>query len=646
VGGVRAKLHAGRNRVRLGLQGATSLRLTITRVDQPPGDLRGAGGFHEIRIPGVRVTTSLRPPVLAGRALAGRDLGRVGLTYLFERTTADEPFRRDRQTGSPLLELASNRRDTEPQLHRLLFAPETRAYDVDAWVYPAVDARDADLDRLAGVRGPVSFDSSGRFHNEPRFRASSAFDRSDRTAWIGIWARPSAPAPWISWSSSRPLELSRLSLAPAPAPARRPAVVRVSWPGGETVPLEVEDDGTVELSRSVRARRFRLTVLDSRPPAGATPGRATRAVGIGTLRVPGVAPLRVPGERGGAARAAAAADRPLDARCGDARVRVGGREVRLLPRGTLADLEAGRPLRARACSGPARMRAGVQRVSSEAGLFTVDLLRLHSRAPRPVPAPGSAGRVLDPGNLHGSGVDGARVALDGPAWLILGQSFSDGWRASCDGRDLGAPRPVNAYANGWRAPRDCRQVDFSFAPQDGVRVGYAISAIAGALLLAFLLGAPLLARRRRGASTLGGRAAARHGDSPHTGTVPSRPEPGPPLPEDRPAGLPLPRAALVAGAVTVPLALLFALRTSVAIFPLLTLVLWRGVGSRVLAVAAAVLLGIVVPALYVLISPRDRGGFNFEYSTELIWAHWVGVVGIVLLMAACWRSLRAARSGS
>ena len=154
VGGVRATLHAGRNRIRLGLEKVSSLRVTITRVDQPPGDLRGGGGFREIRIPGVSVKSSLRPPVLAGRALAGRDLSRVGLTYLFERTTADAPFRRDRHTGSPLLELASNRRDTESRLDRLIFAPAPRRYDVDAWMYPAVDARDRELDRLAGVSGP------------------------------------------------------------------------------------------------------------------------------------------------------------------------------------------------------------------------------------------------------------------------------------------------------------------------------------------------------------------------------------------------------------------------------------------------------------------------------------------------------------
>jgi arabinofuranan 3-O-arabinosyltransferase len=619
VGGVRAKLHRGRNRIRLGLDDASSLRLTITRVDQPPGDLRGAGGFREIRIPGVSVRAALRPPVLAARALAGRDLSRVGLTYLLERTTADTPFRRDRQTGSPLLELASNRRDPEARLDRLLFAPEARTYQADAWVYPAVDARDWELDRLAGVRAPLSFDSSGRFHNEPRYRASSAFDTSPGTAWVGIWARPSAPFPWIAWTGRQPLELSRLKIVPGPGRVRRPSVVRLSWPGGRTGALRVGDDGRVELGRRVRARGFRMTILETSPGGGSHGRHPTRAVAIGSLRAPGVVPVRVPRGPGAA---------PLRTRCGDARLLVNGRELPLRPDGTRADLQAGRPMLARGCPGRVRMGGGVQRVSAQPATFAVDLLRLRSPAPEPVGPAASAGRVVEPGELHGSSLDGVRLELDRPAWLVLGQSFSDGWRATCDGRDLGEPRPVNAYANGWRAPRDCERVEFAYAPQDAVRAGYAISAIAAALLLAFLVAAPLAARRR-------GEALPPPAGAP--------PDPAALLPDDKPARLTLPRAALIALAVTVPLALLFALRSSVAIFPLLTLVLWRGVGSRPLAVAGAALIGVAVPLLYLIVSPRDRGGFNFEYSTELISAHWVGVIALVLLMAACWRSLAAVR---
>jgi arabinofuranan 3-O-arabinosyltransferase len=623
VGGKRARLGPGRNRVRVGLEDVSSLRITITGVDQPPGDLRGNGGFREIQIPGVRLRQPLRPPVLAARALAGRDLSRVSLTYLFERTTADAPFARDRQAGSPLLELASNRRDAEQQIDRVFFAPGPRSYEVDAWVYPDVKAADSELDRLAGLDGPAAFDSSGRFHNQFRFRASSAFDGDPETAWMGIWARPSAPYPWISWSTERPLSVSTMRLTPAPAPARWVTAVRASWPGGETGRLPVAQDGTVELPEPVRTRSLRLTVVETSRAQSAPHGSAdgvpaesstgarrfdTRAVGIGSLEVPGLP------------RAAAPRRGPIQARCGDAAVRVGGRTVGLRPQGTLADLNAGRPLRAGACGGAVSLGEGVQRVSSLQAPFSIHLLRLRSPAPdAPPPASGGA-RVLDSGTLGNSSVDGVRVALDSPAWLVLGQSFSEGWRAECDGRSLGEPVPINGYANGWRAPAGCREVDFEFAPQSRVRAGYAISGVVCALLLVFLLAGWLLMGRRREA------------DHPEAQ-----------LPADRPRRLPLPRAALLALALTIPLALLFAARTSVVLFPLLTLILWRGVGSRLLTLVAAGLLGIVVPILYLVLTPRDRGGFNFEYSTELITPHWVAVGAVVLLMAACWRALAAAR---
>ena len=53
------------------------------------------GGIRELEIPGVGVTEALRPPVLAERALAGADVSGTSLTYVFQRTTGDDPFRRD-----------------------------------------------------------------------------------------------------------------------------------------------------------------------------------------------------------------------------------------------------------------------------------------------------------------------------------------------------------------------------------------------------------------------------------------------------------------------------------------------------------------------------------------------------------------------
>ena len=73
-------------------------------------------------------------------------------------------------------------------------------------------------------------------------------------------------------------------------------------------------------------------------------------------------------------------------------------------------------------------------------------------------------------------------------------------------------------------------------------------------------------------------------------------------------------------------------------------ILWRGIGARPLALAAGVLLGIVVPVLYVLIRPENRGGYNPEYAIDGIVAHWFTVAGIALLIVALARELSRARA--
>ena len=424
VNGVRAALGPGITRVPLHLHGVRTLRVTITKVDQPPGDLRGSGGFREIKVPGLRVRRFLRTPLVAGRALAGQDLRRTGLTYLFERTTADTPFQRDRHTGSPLLELTQNRQDAEPAIARAFFAPATRRYALDARVQPAVDAPDPALDRLAGVRGTTRFASSDRYHGMAGARASSAFDGRRDTAWMAVWAPPSAAPPWIAWRSSQPREISRLRLVPAQSPVRHPTLVRLSWDGGGSSPaLPVAGDGTVTLPAPVRSRAVRVTVLRAAFPPGVTARQRTvRAVGVSAIEVPGLAPVTVP--RTG----------PLHASCGSITVDVAGRAVALRPEGTVADLESGRPLAARGCRGDVTIAGGIHQLVVRRGTFSVDLLRLRSAAPVAPPPPSGGGRVVDPGHFGDSAVSGARVALTGPSWLVLGESFSTGWRARCDGR--------------------------------------------------------------------------------------------------------------------------------------------------------------------------------------------------------------------
>jgi arabinofuranan 3-O-arabinosyltransferase len=609
IGGRRFGVRPGWNRLRLGERRARSLRIRMARVRIPPGVTDGGGGgIRELRVPGLRVSEALRPPRLAERSLAGADLRRVELAYLFARTTGDEPLRRAKFRGPAQARAVRDRADGETSMRRVFAPPAARAWQADAWVVPSPDAPDDLLDRLAGYDGRVRARSSSRYANVAGFRASSAFDSDAATAWIGQF-RSGRPA-WLEWRGPRAVVVRELRIEPPERRVATPAVVRVRTEATATPPLRVGRDGTVVLGRPVRARAVRLEVLAVRAPARATPGeRAREAVGVGELRGPW-GPAAVP--RAGTLRGG----------CGDVTFRVGATTVPMRVEGRVAALDAGTPLRARACGGPRTLPAGPQRLQIAPGPLRVDHLRLLSAAPDGLPAPRGGGRVLDPGeDGHGSR-DGVRVAATGPSWLVLGESYNRGWRAWCDERELGRPEVVDGFANGWKVNASCRDVRFAFAPDRVAVWAYVASGLAGIVLLLVLV---LGARRVR----MGPAAAPSAAGDLVLG--------------DHPAPWPLPRAALLGLLAGAGLGFVFAWRAGVLIAPAVTLVLWRGIGARALVLAAAALLGLVVPALYLLFEPRNRGGYNFDYAVDLIGAHWVGVAALVLLLLALGRTAAAQR---
>jgi arabinofuranan 3-O-arabinosyltransferase len=621
VAGRRFGLRPGWNRLRLDLADARSLRFEVTATD--PDETESAGGIAEVRLPGLRVRELLRPPRLLTSALARADLRRSALSYLFSRTTADDPGRRDRYPPRLPRERTRTRaeaeadliraaQDGERRLSRLLELPASRRFRAQAWVRADPRAPDSLLDRLAGTSAPgTRFESSSRYRNLPHHRASRAFDGVAKSAWIASFVR-GRPA-WLSWRTSRPATLTALQLLPPEPALRTPSWVRLRWEGGSTGALRIGPRGRLLLPRPVRARSFRLEVLEARLAPGA-PGRARErtAVGIAELRGAGIPPA-IP----------AVGRRELRGRCGDAEISVDGRRVPLRPTGSVASLEAGLPLRARGCTA-LQLTEGRHELSSAVGGLLVDLLRLRSPAPDPSPPAARAGRVLAGGSDGPGSYEEVRVEMPERGWLVLGESFNRGWRASCDGRSLGEPRVVDGFANGWLAPRGCREVEIGFAPQRFVWLGYALGGLACLLLLALVVVGALRARR----------AEAR---LPEPSREPLS-EPGPP------PRWPL-RAALVAGAAAaVVLGFLFALRAGILIGPAVAFVLWRGIGARSLFLAAGGLLVIAVPVLYLAFQPEGRGGYNTDYAVELLGAHWVAVAVVVLLGLGLWRTIAAARA--
>jgi hypothetical protein len=599
IAGRSFAVHPGWNHIVLGLHAVTSLRVRIERVDHPLAGTRGAGGISELRIPGVRVAESLRPPVLAERALAGRKLAHAPLAYVFQRTTGDDPFRRDASRGELGARLLRDRGDAEAGLARTFAPPTARTWAASGWASASPATADPALDRLAGTTGG-RFASSGRFQDTPGWRASSAFDGGARP-WIAPWGAGGA---WLAWSAPHAATIRELRLRPA-AGVRRPTLVRLRAHGTVTPPLSVTADGRVRLPAPLHGRAFRLEVLDAAFASGASASvRQRPAVGIAELSGRGVPRAHVP--RTGR----------LHGRCGDLAGTLGGQPMTLRATGSIAALDAGRPLRVRGCGSPVALKAGRTTLTLD-GRLAPYLLQLRSPAPEPLAPPAPPGRVLAGGNEGRDRVSGIRLEVTRPGWLVLGQSFDRGWSATCDGHDLGAARPVDAFAMGWRVPAGCRAASLAFAPDGAVRIAYAVSAFGCLGLLALLL-----VRRRP-------RADAR---------------PPAPLAAEPPAArLSARRAAVAAVVIGLALGFAFAARTAPLMATAAYVILRRGVPARTLATVAAGLLVIVVPILTIVIPVQDKGGFNSNYPVDRIAVHWVTVAAVVLLGFALARWLSTAR---
>jgi arabinofuranan 3-O-arabinosyltransferase len=606
VNGHDFPVHGGWNRLPVRLRNVRAIRVAITGHRTLGAAAGSVGGIREVRVPGLRPSELLRPPVTAERALAGRDLSRTPLSYLFERTTADDPLRRG--PVPPAARLTGNRAEDEAALVRTAQDPETgidrvfsppaaRQWRADAWVTISPDAPDPVVDRLAGGVSPrgVVLAGTGRFQGRPGWRASSAFDGSSATAWVAPWRGRAS----ISWRTPQVQRVSRLTLVRSALPARFPTSVRLSFPGGRTPALAVGAGGSIALPRPVRARSFRLDVL-----AAGGSARPAVAVAVAEVRGGGVPRVRVP--RAGSLRG----------RCSDLSGSAGAARLALRPTGSIAALDAGRALRAAPCGPPLALTAGRTELHMPSGVARPLVLRLQSAAPAPVIRDTRiAGRVVDPGKMGRGSYEDVRVQVSEPSWLVLGESYNRGWKAECDGRSLGAPSVVDGFANGWGVEPGCTKVSLSFGPQSAVNWGYVIGALACFVLLVLLV---VRRSRRR----------------------PEPPQHAPIEPDDRPWRLPARRALGAGVAAAIAFGFLFALRAGVVIGPAVALIVWRGISTRLMIMAAGALLAIVVPAVYLIFPATNRGGYDPAYPVERLGAHWVTVAAMVLLILALARTLR------
>ncbi len=605
VNGRRYRLRAGWNRLPVALRHVRRVRVAITHVNIHGHSTAANVGLAEVRIPGVRVRELLRTPLLAERALRGADLRHVPISYVFERTTAAAPLQRGPASpqgavrGDRLQQEAAlirQAQDPETGIARSIDPPAARSWAVSGLATVSPTAPDPALDRLAGtVTHGATFSSSGRLAGLPGDRASSAFDGSAATAWVAPLA--AAGQAWIAWHTPAPRVVRRLALVRSGLSARFPTLISLAPTGGSPVTLPVAGDGTVRLPVPLRARGFRLTVLRSA-------GAGAVAVAVAEIRGTGVAVVRT--GRG-----------VLAGRCGDLTARLGFRAVALRASGTVANLDAGRPLELSPCGAPVALPAGPADVTVAPGLVRPLIVQLRSPAPQPLAVAAAAGgALLAAGHQGATSYTGIRLQVNQPSWLVLGQSYNRGWKAGCDGRSLGPPRVIDGFANGWPVGPGCRNVTIRFGPQTEVDVGYAIGAAAClALLLILLLRRPHAAELEPAWAASGRMATA-----PWT------------------AGRAVAAGLLAAAGFGVA----FGLRAGVVVGPAFALILWRGIASRRLLWGAGLLLVAVVPLLYLLFEGHDQGGYDIGYASQHLGAHWVAVAAYALLTLVLLRDLSRA----
>lgn len=436
------------------------LRLTITGVFGLYGGTNGPG-ITDIRIPGVDIQRPLvTPDDLRGPLRATAPTG-----FVFHRATSD-PY-------DPA------RSDEDVRVDRAFTVPNAATYSVSGTAVarpgPALDA----LLTAQRSHAAVQVTASSTWNGVPAFDPHRAVDGNPSTAWV---ASPydKIPSIKLSWTDAR--TIASLQLLPAAGPALQPVHLHVDSPAGSR-DVPVLDDKPVTFE-PLTTDQVTVTVVQTSRGADAAAGLATPfAVGIGELRLPGIADLLQASDETGAT---------LDLPCGQGpAVTVDGQAISTRVHAPLRDFVEMKPVPFEACSAAAKLSTGEHRVqSADDGGLAVDGLKL--LPPAMTSQPATPARTTE---VHRWGSTSRDVAIGpgAPAVLATTENFNAGWQASFGGQRLQAVR-VDGWRQGWVVPGGSGgTVHLSYGPE----AAYRFSLLLGAVAVLELLLVAVAGRRRQ-----------------------------------------------------------------------------------------------------------------------------------------------------
>jgi arabinofuranan 3-O-arabinosyltransferase len=432
-----------------------SIRITVVGIAPSLApDLPVA--ITDIGIPGIRPTEIIRTPTDlfdAARATPGglAALARAPLTYVFERARTTTAADRDEETA----------------VARRFEIPGAASFVLDGTARLNVHAPDQAIDRFLNGPSPVVVTSSSRLLDDPRVRGSAAFDANPATAWV--------PEGTVGqWLATR-FPVRRLGSFTVVTDTRRGHTpitgMKAELSDGTTVVGHTSSvPGVIRFDFSARPiSSVKLTVTS----VYASGGTRIPPIAIRSVDMPGVQITPVP------------ADTPLP--CTSADATIDGAPIALVARGTVGQALAGITMSVGTCHKSRLGLAGGTHDLRFGGALQPELVTLSSSGEG-----GGAGHPSPPRISWASSADGRYTVhireARAPFYLIIGQNYSAGWRASVGSQGLGPPILLDGYSAGWLVDRPgTYTIDVQYGPQRLYEVALAVTTISLALAVLFVL---------------------------------------------------------------------------------------------------------------------------------------------------------------